>query len=144
MSDTVTIRADLVPIVRNGLRGAAGEAADQIVQATEAPGPKQAATGPASHRRALDRLCALLDVIGWADPMRPSAVQIDLKAHRAALAEGLKVAELVAEDALEDEAQPTAEPPCESPTERLERIRELAWAIGLRRGAPQAHEAAAA
>jgi hypothetical protein len=102
MNGIVTVPPDLIADVRRGLRGALGNAAAAIVEATELPAAEQDVELYTEHRAQLGGACVLLDVVGWADQREEVAAHVDLRAHRRAFGEALELALLVAEDELEE------------------------------------------
>jgi hypothetical protein len=83
----VTIPAELVELLRDGLRSRLAVAAQQIANAD---GQLDAREHPERYRdplRRIDALRALLEEIGWDTP--PSNLRIDLQTHGWALIEAL-------------------------------------------------------
>ncbi len=89
---SVTLRTEVVPLVRRGLLGDLGGAAKAIHDTIGRTGRDAAAGWYAEPLHRLDSARALLDRIGWEPPDRQAAVTLylDGPSHRAALARGVK------------------------------------------------------
>jgi hypothetical protein len=88
---SVTLRAEVVPLVRRGLLSDLGDAAEAIHDSIGRAGYDRAAGWYAKPLRRLDAARALLDRIGWEPPDRQKAVTLclDGPSHRATLVRGV-------------------------------------------------------
>jgi hypothetical protein len=136
MNTTLTVPADMVGHLRNGLHSALGGAAQRIWQTVDLPGREQHPEWYTEDRQHVERACALLDLIGWGDSDQPTEVQVDLREHRWALTKALEVVLLVADDDLKEadavdaERAKRGEPPKrDATTKRVLALREFASAV---------------
>ena len=81
MSTTLTIPADLVPDVRKALFSLMGDATEQIDQALIRPGRELHPEWYEKGRSQLERVFALLDLVGWAAHGEPHGIELDLREH---------------------------------------------------------------
>lgn len=132
----ITVPAEMLSELRNGLHTVLGDAAQGISQVTDAGGRERHPEWYAEHRERFERTWALLDLIGWSEPKHPPALRLDLYGHRQAVIEALDVRLLVAEDDLKEagavdaERAERGEPPKRQQTiERAEAVREFAAAV---------------
>jgi hypothetical protein len=132
----ITVPAEMLREVRNGLHTVLGDAAQGISQITDTGGRERHPEWYAEHRERFERTWALLDLIGWSEPKHPSALRLDLRQHGQAMIEALDVRLLVAEDDLKEadavdaERAQRGEPPKRQQTvERAEAVREFAAAV---------------
>jgi hypothetical protein len=132
----ITVPAGMLGELRNGLHAVLGAAAVSIAQTTARRERERHPEWYAEHRAQLEGACALLDLIGWAEPRHSAAMPIDLRIHRRAVREALEVRLLVAADDLEEAATVDAEraergePPTREVTKkRVAALREFADAV---------------
>lgn len=123
--------------LRNGLHAVLGSAAVSIAQTTARRDREYHPEWYTEHRAQLERACALLDLIGWAESRHPAAMRIDLRAHQQTLTQALEVRLLVAADDLMEagdvdaERAARGEPPTRETTEqRVTALHEFAAAVG--------------
>jgi hypothetical protein len=132
----LVVPAEMVPYLREGLHFKIGNAADAI---SEVVVQLDSQRGAGWHREPLehfDRLRVLLDHIGWEDSDSPVEAHVDLREHRHAVLEALRVQVLVSEDQLRESARVDAErtaagepPSHEATTQRVRALREWVAAI---------------
>lgn len=106
------VPANVVAELRDGLHSLLGQAARDVSVATYS---KERACRPERYREPLecfDRTRALLDLVGWGAPGRPSNVLLDVREHGWALITALETA-LVACDAELQEMIPEDRTPAE-------------------------------
>lgn len=106
---TITVPAQLVGVLRDGLHSEIGNAAEAFAQAADQADREQ---HPDSYREPLERLDrtrALLDLIGWSTTDPTVAVRVDLREHREAVLGALDVALIVGDADLEDAERVDAE-----------------------------------
>ncbi|HEY5342889.1 MAG TPA: hypothetical protein VIJ66_04440 [Solirubrobacteraceae bacterium] len=139
MNIALTVPAEMVGHLRNGLHSVIGGAARDISQTTEQPGREHHPESYEEPREHYDRTCALLDLIGWGDPEQPTQAQVDLPTHRWALMEALDVLLLVADADMEEADTVDAErakrgeaAKREATTRRVLALREFASAAKAR------------
>jgi hypothetical protein len=132
----ITVPAEMLGELRNGLYTVLGDAAQGISQITDVGGRESHPEWYAEHRERFERTWALLDLIGWSEPKHPSAFRLDLHRHGQAMIEALDVRLLVAEDDLKEadavdvERAQRGEPPKRQRTiERADAVREFAAAV---------------
>ena len=136
MNTTLTVPAEMVGQLRDGLHSVLGGAAQDISQTAEQPGREQHPESYEEPREHYDRACVLLDLIGWGDPEQPTPAQVDLPAHRWALMEALDVllldadADMEEADAVDAERAKRGEPPKrEATTRRVLALREFVASV---------------
>jgi hypothetical protein len=118
MSTTLTIPADAVPVVRKALFCLMGDGAEEISQPLPRVGHELHPEWFAKGRLQLERVFALLDLIGWGEGEHQHDVDLDIGAHGETLREAadgyLPVLENRLKEAEIDDAQRTegGEPPC--------------------------------
>jgi hypothetical protein len=132
----ITVPAEMLRELRNGLHTVLGDAAQGISQITDAGGRESHPEWYAEHRERFERTWALLDLIGWSEPQHPSALRLDFRQHGQAMIEALDVRLLVAEDDVKEadtvdaERAKRGEPPKRQQTvKRAEAVREFATAV---------------
>jgi hypothetical protein len=132
----VTVPAEMVGHLRNGLHSVLGGGAQGISQLVDRPGREQHPEWYQEPREHFNRACALLDLIGWSDPAQPAAAQIDLREHRWALMAALDVVLLIADADMEEADAVDAErakrgeqPKREATIKRVLATREFASAV---------------
>lgn len=87
MSTTLTIPAEIVPDVREALFSLMGDATEQIDQALIRPGRELHPEWYEEARHQLERVFALLDLVGWAAKDEPREVEVDPREHGKTLTE---------------------------------------------------------
>jgi hypothetical protein len=102
MSTVVTVPVALVSRIRNGLYDVLGDVAEEISGLIGEPGREEHAEWYEAPRSHFDGACALLDTIGWDNRGLPAAVRIELRIHRWAVTEALRLALIVADAELEE------------------------------------------
>jgi hypothetical protein len=118
MGSTLTIPADAVPVVRKALFCLMGDGAEGISQPLPKVCHELHPEWFAKGRLQLERVFALLDLIGWADGEQRRDVDVDVGAHGETLREAAGGYLPVLEDRLKeadiDDAQRAeqGEPPC--------------------------------
>jgi hypothetical protein len=87
----------------------------------------------------LDKVFALLDVVGWCEADKPAEVRIDLCEHRWALLKAIEVMALVAADELDELGKVDAErarrgerPKREATLKRVSTVSDFSWAAIVR------------
>lgn len=132
----ITVPAEMLGELRNGLHTVLGDAAQGTSQITDTGGRERHPEWYAEHRERFERTWALLDLIGWSEPKHPAALRLDLHRHGEAVIEALDVRRLVAEDdlkeadAVDTERAERGEPPKRHQTiERAEAVREFSAAV---------------
>jgi hypothetical protein len=80
MSTTVTIPADVIPDVREGLYGLLGVAADRIGSCLAHPDRDAMVDGFIESRSQLERVFPLLDLVGWST-RDDHSVDVDVAEH---------------------------------------------------------------
>jgi hypothetical protein len=132
----ITVPAEMLSELRNGLHTVLGDAAQGISQISDTGGRERHPEWYAEHRERFERTWTLLDLIGWSEPKHPSAVRLDLRQHGHAMIEALDVRLLVAEDDLKEadavdaERAQRGEPPKRQQTlERAQAVRDFAAAV---------------
>jgi hypothetical protein len=132
----ITVPAEMLRELRNGLHTVLGDAAQGISQITDVGGRESHPEWYAEHRERFERTWALLDLIGWSEPKHPSALRLDFRQHGQAMIEALDVRLLVAEDDVKEadtvdaERAKRGEPPKRQQTvKRAEAVREFAAAV---------------
>lgn len=101
MSAWLTVPAEMVGLLREGLHSEIEAAAHLIAPVVEAPGREE---HPERYRAPLARLDAaraLLDLVGWSTADPPVDVRVDLRPHHRSLLRALRSELLVEEEALE-------------------------------------------
>ncbi len=88
----VLIPAEVVELLRDGLRGRLGVAAQRIAGAEERPDAREHPERYRDPLRCMDALRALLEDIGWSTPPGdpPEDLRVDLRIHGWALIEALR------------------------------------------------------
>lgn len=136
MTTIVTVPANLVGDLRNGLHNVLSETATEVSGVADRAGREM---HPEWYEKPIERFkdtCALLDLTGWSAPRQLTAVQIDLREHRRALIDALEMALLLTDVDLEQiEAVDAAraarhEPPAREATiTRVLALREFATTV---------------
>jgi hypothetical protein len=132
----ITVPAEMLGELRNGLHTVLGNVAQEISQITDCKGRERHPRWYRVPREEYLRTCALLDLIGWGEPKRPAALHLDLRKYRQAVTEALEVRLRVASDDLKEarkvdtERAERGEPPKrEQTTQRVRSLREFATAV---------------
>jgi hypothetical protein len=81
MSTTLTIPADVIPDVREGLYGLLGIAADRIGSCLVHPDRDAMVDGFIESRGQLERVFPLFDLVGWTTRDHPHSVDVDVAEH---------------------------------------------------------------
>jgi hypothetical protein len=136
LSNILTIPADVVPDVREGLFCLMGEATQGLDQALIRPGRHLHREWFADDRTLLEHVFAMLDLIGWDVDREPHAVAVELEHHGQRLSEAvdrylplLEVQETEADVDDERRADEGKPPIKEEITGRLAALRNLAALI---------------
>jgi hypothetical protein len=137
MSAWLTVPAEMVGLLREGLHSEIEAAVQLIAPVVEAPDREQ---HPERYRAPLARLDAaraLLDLVGWGTPDPPADVRVDLGEHHRALLRALRSELLVEEEALGggQESGPRDAAERRGIAERAEALRELISTVEARVGA---------
>ena len=90
MSTTLTIPADVIPDVREGVFCLLGDAAEGIMHALERRDREHHPEWFRADRDQLSAVFALLDLIGWSADREPLDVQLDLAEHGATLKDAIE------------------------------------------------------
>lgn len=103
-SRNVLIQAELVDLLRDGLRGQLAVAAQRIASADERPDAREHPERFQDPLRCMDALRALMEDIGWSAPPDDPRVdpRVDLRIHAWALTEALREQVSVHVDMLRD------------------------------------------
>jgi hypothetical protein len=132
----ITVPAEMVSELRNGLHTVLGDTAQDVSRITDDPGRERHPEWYAEHRKRFERTWALLDLIGWGEPKQPGAIRIDLRRHRRPTCEALRVRlqvgadDLREADAVDAERAKHGEPPKrEATTTRVNTLREFAATV---------------
>jgi hypothetical protein len=133
------VPAGMAKEARYGLHSVLGQAAQDVSVLSDRKGREDR---PERYREPLarfDRARALLDVLGWGAPARPTGVVLDVREHGWALLKGLEVALIVGDDDLveaalvDEERAARGEPPGEGETVlRVFSVREFVAAVEKR------------
>jgi hypothetical protein len=89
LSTTLTIPAEVVQDVREGLFGLLGDAAEGIMHSLEQRDRDHHVESFKADRRQLGQVFALLDLVGWTTDSEPRAVAVDLGEHGQTLKEAV-------------------------------------------------------
>jgi hypothetical protein len=81
MSTTLTIPADVIPDIREGLYGLLGVAADRIAGYLVYPDRDAMVDGFIEARSQLERVFPLLDLVGWSTRELPHSIDVDVADH---------------------------------------------------------------
>jgi hypothetical protein len=81
MSTTLTISADVIPDVREGLYGLLGVAADRIGGCLAHPDRDAMVDGFVEARSQLERVFPLFDLLGWTTRDDPHSLDLDVAEH---------------------------------------------------------------
>jgi len=143
MSQILTVPAEMVGHLRNGLHSSIGDAVQEIAHVVDMPGREQ---HPERYREPLehfDAVRALLDLIGWGETDPPVEVSVDLHEHRRSLTGALQIALLAGNDDLEgaeatdaQQARRGEPPKREARTRRVLALREFVAAVGAQADDP--------
>jgi hypothetical protein len=101
LSSIVTVPANLTSDVRNGLHNVLSEAATEVAAVAD---HRDRDTHPEWYARPVARFkrtCALLDLVGWSNPVPAAAAPIDVGAHHQALCDALDMALNLADGEIE-------------------------------------------
>jgi hypothetical protein len=102
MSNILTVPAEMVGHLRNGLHSAIQPPVEGIAGVVDRAGRERHPEWYLEHFARLDQVLALLDVIGWSETDEPTEVRIDLCEHREALLKAIEVLAFVAHDDLDE------------------------------------------
>jgi hypothetical protein len=132
----ITVPAEMVGELRNGLHTVLGDAAQGVSQVTDRPDRERHPEWYVEHRERFERAWALLDLVGWGEPKQPAALRIDLRQHHHAVTEALGVRLQVGADDLKEagavdvERAADGEPSKREATiRRVHTLREFAAAV---------------
>jgi hypothetical protein len=81
MSTTLTIPADVIPDIREGLYGLLGVAADRISSYLVNPDRDAMVDGFIEARSQLERVFPLFDLVGWSTREQPHSIDVDVAEH---------------------------------------------------------------
>lgn len=133
---TITVPAQLVGVLRNGLHSEIGNAAESLAQVAGQADREQHPEWYREPIEYLDRTRALLDLIGWSATSPSDEVRVDLREHRETVLDGLDVAMIVGEADLKEaekvdveRAARGEEPIHEATTQRVFALREFRAAV---------------
>jgi len=139
MSSTLEVPAEMVGHLRSALHSSIQPPAEGIAQVADLPDREEHPEWYLKHFVQLDRVLALLDVVGWSAADQPAEVRIDLCEHRWALLKAIEVMALVAADELDGLDEADAErarqgkPPKRAATlNRVSAVSEFSWAAIVR------------
>jgi hypothetical protein len=140
MGTTITVPAELVDDLRIGLYACLADAAEDTSDAAKRRERERHPEWFQSARSKFERTWELLDLIGWAEPGQPEALDLELETYRDALLDALEVLLLVGEDDLDDSAAVDAEraqrgeaPRSEATADRVSALRHFASSVGVGR-----------
>jgi hypothetical protein len=97
MSTWLTVPAEMVGLLREGLHSEIEAAVHLIAPVVEAPGREERYRAPLAR---LDAARALLDLAGWSAACPPVDVRVDVRRHHRSLLRALRSELLVEEEAL--------------------------------------------
>jgi hypothetical protein len=131
LTELVTVPAQLVEAVRDGVYAELRTVALGVAEATETPGHSAYPMRYQEHRERFNAACALLDAIGWASAPATAGAHVDLKAHRTVLLAAVAGAREDAAGALEDVTTGREKDPSKRQliTERARALGELAATV---------------
>lgn len=102
MSTMLTVPAELVGDLRNGLHSAIQPPVEGIAEVANRQGREHHPEWYLEHFDHLENVLALLEVIGWCEVDQPPVVRIDMREHRWAILKAIEVIALLAIDELDD------------------------------------------
>lgn len=88
--NTITVPADLLPLLRSGAQIQAGRAAQAFAQASERVGREQNSAWFLEPRELMERYNALLDATGWSERLNEHDVKLNRDSHAHALTRSLE------------------------------------------------------
>jgi hypothetical protein len=91
----------IVGYLRDALHSVIKQVAERIASVADWSREEQCAVWYVEHLERVERAFALLEVLGWSERDRSSAIRIDLNEHRWALLKALEVLALDAQDDLD-------------------------------------------
>jgi hypothetical protein len=100
MSAWLTVPAEMVGLLREGLHSEIEAAVHLIAPVVEAPGREEHPERYQAPLARLDAARALLDLVGWSTAGPPVDVRVDLRQHHRSLLRALRSELLVEEEAL--------------------------------------------
>jgi hypothetical protein len=92
----------IVAYLRDALHSVIKQVAERIVSAADWSREEQCPAWYVEHLERVERIFALLEVLGWSERDRCGAIRIDLNEHRWALLKALEVLALQAQDDLDE------------------------------------------
>jgi hypothetical protein len=147
MSVLFVVPAGMVGHLRGGLYSEIGGAAQAVLRVVEMPDREERPERYREPLERLDRVRALLDVVGWGETDPPVEVRVDLREHRWALMKALELALLIGSQDLEEADLVDAEragrgeaPRREVTTVRVLMLREFVSEVEARVGILGANE----
>jgi hypothetical protein len=96
------VPARMVGEARYGLHSVLGQAAQDISVITDRKGRESRGEWYREPLERFDRARALLDMLGWGDPGRPTEALVDAREHGWALLKGLEVSLIVGDEDLNE------------------------------------------
>jgi len=131
LTELVTVPAQLVEAVRDGVYAELRTVALGVAEATETPGHSAYPMRYQEHRERFNAACSLLDAIGWASAPATADAHVDLKAHRTVLLAAVAGAREDAAGVLEDVTTGREKDPSKRQliTERARALGELAATV---------------
>ena len=139
MSSMLEVPTEMVVGMRSALHSLIQAPAEGIAEVVDMAGREEHPEWYLKHFVRLDRVLALLDVVGWCEVDQPAQVRIDLCEHRWTVLMAIEVMALVAADELDELNQVDAErakrgePPKRSATlNRAAAMSEFSWAAIIR------------
>ncbi|MGC2372386.1 MAG: hypothetical protein WA484_00785 [Solirubrobacteraceae bacterium] len=102
MNSMLYIPPQIIAYVRDALHSVIGQAAERIANVADWSREEQCPVWYVEHLERLERVFALLEVLGWSEADCSSAIRIDLCEHRWALLKALEVLALDAQDDLDE------------------------------------------
>jgi hypothetical protein len=102
MHSMLYIPPQIVGYLRDSLHSVIKQLAERIASVADWSREEQCAVWYVEHLERVERVFALLEVLGWSERDRCGAIWIDLNEHRWALLKALEVLALEAQDALDE------------------------------------------
>ncbi len=102
MSSMLYIPPQIVGYLRDALHSVVKQVAERIVCAADWSREEQCSVWYVEHLERVERVFALLEVLGWSERDHSGAIRIDLNEHRWALLKALEILALDAQNDLDE------------------------------------------